>query len=246
MMTQPKKKAFLCKYTTVQGWLMFGLTCICAVIFVSCWLFWMVGHQAIAGILLGTGVRENEAVVSYRDAVPPGKLSDVTVNEEGVFLLYETAAVVRAYSHDGVYQYSLMFSNPSGRSGQLYSTESDLFYHQVSGSGLYHVKSGIVQAKHSRREESYSTLMTQLQTAEPMKQKGCCWYDGLRYCIDGQDVLRICPSGTTEKFIDGPDFLGMLERAGAVWPCALIFMLMTPTCWIASQRLEQKYMKKTK
>ena len=243
-MEWPKNRAFLYKYTTVQGWLMFALTCVCAVIFLSEWLFWMIGHQAIAGMLLGTAVRENEAVVSYRDAIPPGALADVLVNDEGMYLLYETAAVIRAYSHDGVYQYSLMFSNGRSRSGRLYGEGMDLYYHQVSGSGLHHVQGGVLQARHKNRSESYDVLMEQLNAAEPPKQKGSCWYDDVQYCIDGQDVLMIRPDGTTEKLIDGPEFLGILEKPGVLWPCMVIFMLLTPACWMASLHLEQKHARK--
>ena len=124
-----KKHALFYKHKTVHGWLMFALTCVCAVSFVFSWLFWMVGHQRIAGILLGTGVPEKEVFVSYRDVMPPGELSDVAVNDEGIFLLFETSAVVRAYDHSGRYRYSLIFSNLDTLTGRSEGSTTE------SGSG---------------------------------------------------------------------------------------------------------------
>lgn len=246
MMEWQKKHAFIYKYKTVQGWLMFALTCVCAAIFVSSWLFWMVGHQRIAGILLGTGVPEKSVFASQRDVMPPGELSDIAVNDEGVFLLFETSAVVRAYDHDGVYRYSLLFSNPSGRSGRLYAKENDLFYRQVQGYDyLYHLQSGVFRARYDERDESYNSLMAQLQGTEPEKEKGVCWYGDVQYSIDGQDVMRIHPDGGIEKLIDGPEFLGMLEHS-QVWLCDVVFMLLTPVCWMTSLRVDRKYAKPKK
>ena len=241
-----KKHALFYKHKTVHGWLMFALTCVCAVIFVFSWLFWMVGHQRIAGILLGTGVPEKEVFVSYRDVMPPGELSDVAVNDEGIFLLFETSAVVRAYDHSGRYRYSLIFSNPSGRSGRLFAKENDLYYKKIEGYGyLYHLQSGECRARYDERDENGRKLMSELQAADPSTKKGSCLYGGLQYSIDGQDILRISPDGVTETLINGPDFLGLLEHA-QVWMCGMVFMFLTPVCWMASLSAEQKYAKKRK
>ena len=62
------------------------------------------------------------------------------------------------------------------------------------------------------------------------------------YSIDGQDVMRIHPDGGIEKLIDGSEFLGMLEHS-QVWLCDVVFMLLTPVCWMTSLCVDRKYAK---
>lgn len=227
------------RYQTWPGRLMFALCCVCAAVCACCWLFGMVGHQAIAGFIFRTGVPESQPALSYRDGVPPGKLTDIAVNDESLFLLYKASAVVRAFSHDGEYQYAVIFPKASNRSAELYANGTDMYYRGVSGSGLYHLQGGASIAKYKVNEDGYKTMVAQLRESEPEYQADVCRYGDVQYRIDGQDVLRIQPDGSEEKLIDGPEFPGLLESF-PVWAGMMLFGALAVAGWMASLRIERR------
>lgn len=235
--TSQEKRGLRYRYQTWPGRLMFVLCCVCAVVCACCWLFGMVGHQRIAGFIFRTGVPESQPALSSRDGVPPGKLTDIAVNDESLFLLYETSAVVRAFSHDGEYQYAVIFPNFSGRSGELYASGTDMYYRNVSGYGLYHLQGGTSMTKYEVNGDGYKALMAQLRESE--YQADVCRYGDVQYRIEGQDVLRIQPDGTAETLIDGPEFPGLLESF-PVWFEMVLFGALAVTGWLSSLRLERR------
>lgn len=232
------------RYQTWPGRLMFALCCVCAAVCACCWLFGMVGHQRIAGFIFRTGVPESQPALSSRDGVPPGKLTDIAVNDESLFLLYETSAVVRAFSHDGEYQYAVIFPNFSGRSGELYANGTDMYYRNVAGYGLlYQVKGDASITKYKGNEDGYKALIAQLRESEPEYQAEVCRYGDVQYRIEGQDVLRIQPDGTEEKLIDGPEFPGLLESFPS-WFGMMLFGALAVAGWMASLSLERRCRRK--
>jgi len=224
---------------TLPGRLMLILTCACGLLALGCWLFGMLWPRPLVLQLL-YGRTADGPVVVHRDFCPPGKLTDIAVNDESLFLLYAAPGIVNAYSHEGEYQYSILFPYESNGSSSLYASGNDLYYVN-RWNKVFHVQGRTF--RQSWRLDEGQAKLRELQAAEPGHQDTQCWYGDERYVISGQNVDRVMPDGTKARIVDGPELLGLLESR-TVWFGCLTFLVLTMILYVWTIRLDRLLIRK--
>lgn len=216
-------------YKTLPGRLLMILACAFAVIAFMLWLFNMIWP---APILNGFfyGMKNGEPAVAQRDLIPPGKLTDIAVNDESLFLLYATPGIVNAYDHDGAYQYSILFPYKSNGSASLFAAGNDLYYCN-RWNDIWQIRSGVYQQMWEH--DAGDDRAKKLEAAEPKHDDTRCIYGNIHYEINGQDVIRTDANGRVTVVVDGPALLGMMEFRIIWWFAVLIAAIALATLLLA-------------
>lgn len=225
------------RYRTIPGRL---LCCLAYACFALGFLCFFVNLLWPSPILLGLcyGMENGEPTITQRSLPPLGKLSDVAVNDDSLFLLYQGLGVVNAYTHEGEYQYSILFPYHSKRSGVLYARGYELFYNVPHTRTVYQITNGAYHAVY--QAEAGADKLAELQDAFPEHQDDRCLYGDAEYLIRGQDVFRRQADGTVQCIVDTPDALALLEFEW-LWLGLLLFWLLAGGLGLAARRIELRH-----
>ena len=222
------------RYRTIPGRL---LCCLAYACFALGFLCFFVNLLWPSPILLGFyyGMEDGKPAIAQRSLPPLGKLSDVAVNDDSLFLLYQGLGVVNAYTHEGEYQYSILFPYHSKRAGVLYARGHELFYNVPHTRTVYQITNGAYHAVY--QAEAGADKLAELQDAFPEHQDDRCLYGDAEYLIRGQDVFRRQADGTAQCIVDTPDALALLEFEW-LWLGLLLFWLLACGLGLAARRID--------
>ena len=230
-------------YKTWFGRLLFIVACVFGTIMALCWLFNMLwwGAEVLPGLVYGMPQNERPSI-TQRKLIPPGRLTDIAVNDDSVFLLYASAGIVNVYSHEGEMMYSIYFPDQSNGSASLYASGSDLYYCN-RWDNIWHIQDGAY-----RQYWEYTKEMERIEVLRaryPSHQDTICLYEDLRYEIRGQDVFCVQPDGTEQQFIDGLDILARLEFT-SLWFIGFYSFVAVLVAFVVAAKVEETNCKRHK
>ena len=228
------------RYQTLPGRLLGIVAAGFAVLALCAWAFCMLWPRPLLLQLLYGKTGNGVPAITHRSMTPPGKLTDIAINDKSLFLLYATPGVVMAYSHEGAYQYTILFPYESNGSASLFADGDDLYYCN-RWEKVFHLQSGVYQQVWAH--DAGGEKLAELRAAAPEHQDTICWHGDDRYEISGQNVDRTDSQGAATRIVDGPELLGHFEFR-SVWMCLLLSMLFAMTAFICSVRLDRYLIRK--
>ncbi len=143
--------------------------------------------------------------IVYEECEPLGELTDVAAGSDRLYLLYNRKQVVKAYTADGTYLYSILF--PNNQRSSIYASEEDLYFidHTSKVSKVFHYRSDVLQSVQHLSE--YPEEIQQ-QIRDNAGFYGAPEYTAsLPYRIVGLDVVYTAADGTTHTVVDRPLWL---------------------------------------
>ena len=81
--------------------------------------------------------------IVYEECEPLGELTDVAAGSDRLYLLYNRKQVVKAYTADGTYLYSILF--PETQHSSIYASGEDLYF-IANSSKVFHYRSDVLQS----------------------------------------------------------------------------------------------------
>ncbi len=227
------------RYQTIPGRLLGILAAGFMILALSAWLFNMLWPRPIVLQMIYGSTKDSLPSVTQRRLVPPGKLTDIAVNDESLFLLYASSGVVMAYSHEGEYQYTILFPYESNGSAMLFASGSDMYYCN-RWEKVFYLKSGVYQQQW--KLDAGEAKLAELRATDPQHQDTVCCHSDSRYEISGQNVERINSDGSINRIVEGPALLGFLEFT-TVWAIFPLGLSVAIAVYFCSIRLDCKLSK---
>lgn len=168
-----------------------------------------------------------------------GELTSVLADENRLYLIWETAMIVRVYDWDGVYLYSwwIPYEHRNDVIQSVWAQDGELYVNTRSAM-LYHiVNDAFADAQESHVGTSGLDFTRSVLPSWPVDGKTTTM-DGTSFVLRGADVYRI-DGEITVKVVDRPDVFVLLTWK-AFWAISMACIVLVAVMQYVLRRLQKR------